>query len=236
MKNCLEFCVTKLTQFIMTFGVFEIIDVLNKFQVITDVVTLDRSYLKTDDLEKMKFGAFVSEYGLHLKAQSDLVKHLVELITNPGSVKEAITINSALKILSLKHVKSRKFYDMLSEGLHRRMLFSKLSQIYAPLIEEVKVNKELLIMLLNNGLMEVSHLQDLYGNDQSPTIIAHYIVHNMNSYKKLKKFTYICQNWVTDTNMIEQLNEIAFECEIFQCARINEKITEDSQNNICTLY
>ena len=47
----------------MTFGIFKILDVLNEFQVITDVVTLDQYYLKTTDLTKMKFAAIHNEYG-----------------------------------------------------------------------------------------------------------------------------------------------------------------------------
>ena len=126
------------------FGVFEVLDVLSRFNIITDVLTLDCHYLRTDDVEKMAYGATQSEFGyLNLKAQSDLVKHLIKLITNPGSPEEAVNINSALKCLCLKTTNNTtRFYELLSEGLHRRMLFQKLSQIYAPLIEEIKINKD----------------------------------------------------------------------------------------------
>ena len=82
---------------------------------------LDEHYLKTTDLAKVKFGATRSEYGyLNLKATSYIVNYLVKLITNPGSPKEALEINTALKSLSKKHDQSRKFCAMLHEGLHRR--------------------------------------------------------------------------------------------------------------------
>ena len=50
MKNCLEYLGTKLTNFIVTFGVFSILDVLRQFQVVINVITLDKSYLKFTDL------------------------------------------------------------------------------------------------------------------------------------------------------------------------------------------
>ena len=53
------------------------------------------------------------------------------------------------------------FYRLMSEGLHRRTMFHKLSQIYGPLIEEVKVNKDFIIMLINNKLIDMGHLQEL---------------------------------------------------------------------------
>ena len=144
MKNCLEFCAIQLTQFIMALGIFEVLDILNQFAILTDVITLDKSYLRTNDLSKMMYGAKLSEHGYpNLKARSDLVKHLVQLLTNPGSPEEATKMNTALKVLNQKlKGNTTRFYDMLSEGVHQRMLFQKLSQIYAPLIEEVKTNKK----------------------------------------------------------------------------------------------
>ena len=237
MKNCLEFTVFKLTEFIVYFGVFEILDALNQFQVITDIITLDRHYLRTTDLEEMRFGATKSQYGyLNLKAQSDIVNYLVKLITNPRSPKEALQINTALKSLSKKHGKSGRFYDMLHEGLHRRMLFTKLNQIFTPLMEEIKTNQELLIMLLNNKLIEMDKLQEISGHDQTPLWTAHYIIDSINTYQKLKKFNYIIENWARDSYMIEELQEIVYEIELWQCQKINEKITEDLQKTICELY
>ena len=129
----------------MTLGIFEVLDVLNPFAILTDVITLDKSYQRTNNLSKMMYGAKLSEHGyLNLKARSDLVKHLVQLLTNPGSLEEATQMKSDLKALNQKlKGNMTRFYDMLSEGVHRRMLFQKLSQIYAPLIEEVKTNKEI---------------------------------------------------------------------------------------------
>ena len=73
MKNCLEFASIKLTNLIVTFGVFAVIDALQKMNVITDVITLDRDYNWTDGLENMKWGAFMTKDGFRLKAPSDLV-------------------------------------------------------------------------------------------------------------------------------------------------------------------
>ena len=85
--------------------------------------------------------------------QSSVARHLVELLTNPGTPEEAFKMNSALKALDLKkNGHAAKFYELLGEALLRRMMFQKLSQIYAPLIEEVKANKEFLIILVNNKL------------------------------------------------------------------------------------
>ena len=238
MKNCFEFCVIKLTQFIMTFGIFEVIDVLQKFSIISNVITLDQHYLRTDDVTKMMFGASITECGyFNLKARSDLVKHLVQLITNPGSPEEALKINSALKTLCRKvNNNAVKFYGMVSEGMHGRLIFQKLSQVYAPLIEEIKTNKEFLIMLINNQLIEMDHLQELTNGSDQDMKISHYIIHNVNSYRKLKKFLCIVQNWVRDTNMVEQIEEIIFDLEMFQCAKINDKITTASQKILCELY
>ena len=134
MKNCLEFVGTKLTSFIVTFGVFSILDVLRQFQVVTNVVTLDQSFLKTEDLTKIPYGATRSVHGyLNLKAQRDLVKIIINIICNPGSPEEAVKINTALKSLYKKvHKDAGRFYALISEGFHRRMLFQKLSQIYGP--------------------------------------------------------------------------------------------------------
>ena len=232
MKNCLDFAHKKLIQFIMTFGVFQVIDVLTKFQVMTNIVMLDKHYLKTEQVEEAMFGAVVAEMGYYLKALSELIKRLVTIICNPGSSEEALRINSALKTLCIRNNNAGRFFNLLSEGLHRRMMFYKLSQIYTPLIEEVRVNKDFLIMLFNNDLIQMDHLQEVYDE----TSIAHYIIQNINNYSRLKKFCFFVQHWVRDTNMIEQLKEIAFEIEMFQCANLNQKITEDSKQKLCLLY
>ena len=115
--------------------------------MVTSVITLDKHYLKTEDVTKIQYGAVRSEQGyLNLKAQSDLVKMLLKIICNPGSPEESLRINTALKTLGMKvDDNAGRFYQLLSEGLHRRMIFNKLSQIYGSLAEEIKVNKELLI-------------------------------------------------------------------------------------------
>ena len=228
MKNCLEFASIKLTNFIVTFGVFAVIDALQKMDVITDVITLDRDYNRTDVLENMKWGAFMTKDGFRLKAPSDLIKHLIWIICNPGSPEEAIKINSALKCLCFKvNENTGRFYDLMSEALHRRMMFYKLSQIYSPLIEEVKVNQEFLNMMINSNLISMD--QELAG-------IANFLVHNINDYQRLKQFLFIVENSVRDRNLIEDLEEIVYEIEIYQCGRIEDKIKEDIEKKLCLLY
>ena len=228
MKNCLEFASIKLTNFIVTFGVFAVIDALEKMNVITDVITLDRDYNRTDVLENMKWGAFMTKDGFRLKAPSDLIKHLIWIICNPGSPEEAIKINSALKCLCFKvNENTGRFYDLMSEALHRRMMFYKLSQIYSPLIEEVKVNQEFLNMMINSNLISMD--QELAG-------IANFLVHNINDYQRLKQFLFIVENSVRDRNLIEDLEEIVYEIEIYQCGRIEDKIKEDIEKKLCLLY
>ena len=228
MKNCLEFASIKLTNFIVTFGVFAVIDALQKMNVITDVITLDRDYNRTDVLENMKWGAFMTKDGFRLKAPSDLIKHLIWIICNPGSPEEAIKINSDLKCLCFKvNENTGRFYDLMSEALHRRMMFYKLSQIYSPLIEEVKVNQEFLNMMINSNLISMD--QELAG-------IANFLVHNINDYQRLKQFLFIVENSVRDRNLIEDLEEIVYEIEIYQCGRIEDKIKEDIEKKLCLLY
>ena len=228
MKNCLEFASIKLTNFIVTFGVFAVIDALQKMNVITNVITLDRDYNRTDVLENMKWGAFMTKDGFRLKAPSDLIKHLIWIICNPGSPEEAIKINSALKCLCFKvNENTGRFYDLMSEALHRRMMFYKLSQIYSPLIEEVKVNQEFLNMMINSNLISMD--QELAG-------IANFLVHNINDYQRLKQFLFIVENSVRDRNLIEDLEEIVYEIEIYQCGRIEDKIKEDIEKKLCLLY
>ena len=115
----------------------------------------------------------------------------------------------------------------MSEALHRRMMFYKLSQIYSPLIEEVKVNQEFLNMMINSNLISMD--QELAG-------IANFLVHNINDYQRLKQFLFIVENSVRDRNLIEDLEEIVYEIEIYQCGRIEDKIKEDIEKKLCLLY
>ena len=237
MKNCLEFADSKLRNFVMTFGVFSVLDVLRKFGVQTDVITLNKHYQRTDVLEETKFGAMlvqIADYNaLNLKAQSDLINYLLHLIYNIGSSEEAVKINSALKCLCIKLTNStERFYGIMSEALHKRIIYQKLCQVYAPLMEEVKANNRFLTALMNNDLMTMEHLQQLTGTDK----IAHYIIHNVNNYRRLKRFQQISQSCIRDKYLIEQLEEIIFEIELFQFSRIEDKIKEDSVKTLCELY
>ena len=56
MKNCLEFAINRLTSLLVTLGVFQVLDVLKKFDVVTSVITLDKHYLKTEDVTKNHYG------------------------------------------------------------------------------------------------------------------------------------------------------------------------------------
>ena len=242
MKNCLEFTIIKLTNFIVTFGVFDVIDALRKFGVLIDVVTLNKEFHETDVLEEMKFGAILTEVGYsiayNLKAQSDLIKHLIKIICNPGSEgsEVVVKINSALKCLCLKvNGNTDRFYSLMSDAMYKRMMFQKISQIFLPLIEEVKVNKEFLNCMINSKLIDLNHLNQLTGNEQSMKI-AHYIVNNVNDIRRLKQFLYIVKNWVRDRNLIEDLEETAYEIVIYQCGRIENKIKEDIEKKLCLLY
>ena len=237
MKNCLEFSVVSLNKYLMMMGLLEVIDMLHQFAVITDVITLDRNYLKTTDLSKMKYCAFQNEYGYNLVADSGVVRHLVELLTNPRSLEETLKMNSALKTLDLrKNGNAYKFYELLGEAMHRRLIFQKLTQIYASLIEEIKINQEFLLILVNNKLIDLGHLQELAWNNQTPIRTAHYIIHNINSYRKLMRFTFLCQQWCRDINMVNQLLEIQFEIEMYQLVRLAEMIEEDSKKKACFIY
>ena len=215
-------------------GLFDVLDILNHFGVITGVFTLDVSCLQTYDLEKMRHVATKSEYGFNLKAPSAAINLIVQLITNPGSPEEAYTINTALKTLDLKkNGNTIKFYELMGEAMSRRLIFTKLSQIYTHLIEELKANKELLIMLINNKLIELSHLEELMGDEIK---IAHYIIHNVNTYRKLKKFTKICQSCCRDTNLIELIFEINFEIDCYQMSRLSDVINDDMKKRACFIY
>ena len=237
MKNFFEFSVINLTNYIMTMGILEVIDTLHRFAIITNVITLDRACVKTNILSEMKHCAYRTELGLNLMAPSRVAEHLVGLLTNPGSPEEAYRMNSALKALDIiKNGNAVKFYTLVKEAMERRLLFQKMSQIYAPLIEEVKVNKEFLIVLVNNRLIDLAHLEELSGNDQTPIRTAHYIIHNINSLKKLSKFSFLCEKWCRDVNMVEMIFEIQFEIEMFQLSKIDDLIEKDGQKKICLIY
>ena len=217
--------------------VFDVLDILNHFAIITNVITLDRSYVKTQDLTEMKYAATQNEYGYNLMAPSAVVNCLVQLLTNPGSPEEAYKMNTALKTLDVKkNGNSEKFYELLEEVLSRRLLFQNMAQIYSPRIEEVKTNKELIIILVNNKLIDMTHFEELAGSSDTELRIAHYIIHNINSYRKLGCFAYLSGSWSRDSNMVEQVLEIQFEIECFQMARLEDLINQDEKRKACLIY
>ena len=215
-------------------GLFEVLDVFNKFQVATGVFMLDIACLRTEELENMKHVATKNQFGYSLMAPSAAIEYLVQLVTNPVSPEEAYTINTALKTLDLKkNGNTRYFYEVLEDAMAKRLIFTKLTQIFAPLIEELKINKELLIMLVNYKLLDMTHLQELAGDEVK---IAHYAIHNINTYRKLKKFMSICRRWCRDTNLIELIFEITFNIECFQMAKLGDRINDDMKIKACLLY
>ena len=217
-------------------GVFDALDILKHFAIITNVITLDRSYLKTHDLTEMKYAATQNEYGYNLMVPSAVVNCLVQLLTNPGSPEEANKMNTALKSIDVKKNRnSERFYELLEEVLSR-LLFQKMAQIYSPLIEEVKTNKELIIILVNNKLINMTHLEELAGSSDTEVRIAHYIIHSINSYRKLRRFANLCSNWCRDTNLVEQVLEIQFEIECFQIARLDDLLNQDEKRKSCLIY
>ena len=142
MRNCLSYATVSLPHFILQLGIWNIIDVFNSFNVITDVLTLDASLLETKKTEEMRFAATLNDQGYWTNRSTNyIVYHLIRIIATPGSPEEATRINTALKTLCIKLFgNSTKFYDILSEGAHRRMIFQKLSQIAGPLEDEIKTN------------------------------------------------------------------------------------------------
>ena len=234
MKNCFEFNLLALTRYITVMGVFEVIDILNYFKVATGVITLDASCLKTRELQHMKHVATRTQLGLHIMDPSKVISYLVNIITNPGSPEEAYQINTALKTLDLKkNNNTERFYDMLEDVMVRRLLFTKLSQVYCLLIQEYKTNKEVIITLINNRLLDFNHVQELNGDEMK---LSHYTIHNINSYNKLRRFTKIISRYCRDTNLIELVFEINFEFECYHMAKIGDTITEDIKKNACFIY
>ena len=151
MRNCLSYSTHSLPQFLINLGIWNILEVFDTFNVITNVLTLDQHLRTTNDHSQMKFGATRNSQGLWQNRTVEyLLNHLIRIISNSGSPEEATKINTALKCLTIKqHGNSSDFYKILSEGLHRHTLFKKLSQITEPLTDEIAVNSELLVMLNN---------------------------------------------------------------------------------------
>ena len=234
MKNCFEFSLPGLASFIQMIGVFEILDILNRFQVITGVVTLDVHCIRTEELSRMRHVARRCSEGYNLMAPSSVIKYLTELITNPATPEAAYTINTALKTADLKkHGHHQNFYQLLAESMVRRLIFTKLSQIYCPLIEEIRFNQDLLNVLLNQNLIYIEHLNELSEDAQK---VSHRIIHNINSYQKLRKFSSICNKWCRDINLKELVYELALDIECFQMIKLDDQINDDMKNNACLIY
>ena len=238
MRNCLSYATYTLPAFLLNLGIWAIIEVLEEFGVITDVLTLDENLRSTKKKEEMVYGAVRNEQGLWQKRSVDyLLCHLLKIISNPGSGEEATKINTAIKTLTKKqHGESSDFYKILSEGLHRRALFQKMSQIAGLLSDEIQVNSEFLIIMINNELLTMKHLQELTESPDRPVKIAHYLIHNENTYHRLKVFIFCVKNWCRDTNLIELVEEIGFEMEMIQSVKLQQKVEEDQPKKLCLIY
>ena len=239
MRNCLSYATHTLPAFLLDLGVWSLLAIFEEFEVITNVLTLDQHLRTTSNHNEMKFGATRNSRGLWENRTVDyLLQHLIMIISNPGSPDEATKINSALKCLTVeKHGESSDFYKILLEGLNRRMLFQKLSQIACLLTDEIAINSELLIMLINRELLSMTHLQELSTFKDRNVKIAHYLVHNINHYHRLKIFLFVIQNWCKDKNLIELLEEIVFEMEIIQSPNLQHKVENDRQmKQLCLIY
>ena len=238
MRNCLSYSTHTLPQFLINLGIWNILEVFDTFNVITNVLTLDQHLRTTNDPSQMKFGATRNSQGTWQNRTVEfLLNHLVRIISNPCSPEEAMKINTALKSLTIKqHGESSDFYKILSEGLHRRTLFQKLSQINELLTDEIAANSELLEMLKSRGLLNMHHLQELTSFSDWNVKVSHYLIQNVNNYYKLKVFLFVIQNWCHDRNLIELLEEISFEMELVQANKLQQKVEEDKMEKKCLIY
>ena len=238
MRNCLAYATYSLPTFLISLGMWSVIEIFEKFNVITDVLTLDKGLRATTLATEMAFGATRNEYGVWTNRTCEfLLEHLVKIISNPGSPDEACRINTAIRTLTIKkHGDATEFYNVMTEGLHRRVMFQKMCQIAGPLADEVSTNSELLIMLINRDLMTMKHLQELSTFPDRNNKVANYLIHNVNNYYRLKVFLYVIQTWARDTNLIELVEEIAFDMEVCQCNKLNDRIAEDKVKKLCYIY
>ena len=238
MRNCLAYAVCSLPKFLINLGIWSLIEIFEKFEVITNVLTLDKDLTQTTEAKDMVYGATRNESGVWQNRTCEfLLEHLVRIISNPGSPDEAARINTAIRTLTIQqHGEASDFYKVLTEGLHRRVMFQKMCQIAGPLADEIAVNSELLIMLINQDLMTMKHLQELSTFSDRNNKVANYLIHNVNNYYRLSVFLFVIQTWVKDTNLIELVEEIAFDMEVCQCHKLNDKINEDKLKKLCYIY
>ena len=66
--------------------------------------------------------------------------------------------------------------------------------------------------------------------------VAHYLIHNVNNYYRLKVFLFVIQNWCHDRNLIKLLEEISFEMELVQANKLQQKVEEDIMEKMCLIY
>ena len=238
MRNCLAYAVNSLPKFLINLGIWSLIEIFEKFEVITNVLTLDKDLTQTTKAKDMVYGATRNKSGVWQNRTCEfLLEHLVKIISNPGSPDEAARINTAIRTLTIQqHGEASDFYKVLAEGLHRRVMFQKMCQIAQPLADEIAVNSELLIMLINRDLMTMEHLQELSTFSDRNNKIANYLIHNVNNYYRLSMFLFVIQNWVRDTNLIELVEDIAFDMEVCQSYKLNDKINEDKLKKLCYIY
>ena len=219
-------------------GIWNILDAFHQFRVVTDILILNEHLVKTTNVEDMRFAATRNNYGVWTSRTTDfIVQHLTNLISSPGTVYEATRINTALKCLCIKKLgNATEFYKLICEGYQTRMIYQKMCQIAGPLEDELKTNSEFLIALVNGKLINMDHLQQLSSFPDRPKKITHYIIHNINHLERMKKFLFTVQNWCCDRNLIELVEDISFDIEMMETAKIDQKILYDTSLTICDIY
>ena len=237
MRNCLSFC-TNLSAFIIQTGIWSILDAFHQFRVVTDILVLNEHLVKTTNVEEMRYAATRNDYGVWTSRTTDfIVLHLTNLISSPGTVDEVTRINTALKCLCINKLGNvTQFYKLISEGYQRRMMYQKLCQIAGPLEDELKTNSEFLITLVNRKLIAMEHLHQLSTFPDRAKKSSHYIIHNINHLERLKIFLFAVQNWCCDRNLIELVEDISFDIEMIELAKIDQKIIYDKSLTICDIY
>ena len=129
-----------------------------------------------------------------------------------------------------------RFYTLMSEGLHRRMIFQKLTQIIDLLEDEIKINKDLLISLVNNQIITLKDLVNNTNNQEKYRTITYTVICQVNHPTKLKNFVNILQNRSIDKHLTELMEEILFQIEMYQSVKIEDRIMEDYASGLCQLY
>ena len=78
MKNCLAYCTSvSLRNFILSLGILPVADILRHFDVLTEILILDKDYQKTSDIKQMEWGVMQTEVGYWTKRNNQSYYHTV---------------------------------------------------------------------------------------------------------------------------------------------------------------